>query len=230
MPLPTTYNYSPQLQPAAWWQQAQQQIPGLPGLPTDMSATALASSYDSYDPHRGALQKLYSESLANHGAGMQTTGDVSTAIPGEVGGSALAELLSSLVGTSRSSVTPLAGLPANIGDTSYNYEGYTQPSASTGPASTGGWLIPGTEPQAPMPTGGDTNLSNNPSPAGSPAPAPAPAPAPGEPAPGGGSSTTYATPGSHPTTVKPPSEGQQMIDANGQLYLYQGGQWIPVNV
>jgi hypothetical protein len=229
MPLPTTYNYSPQLQPAAWWQQAQQSIPGLQGLPTANDASALASQWEEYGPHRSALQDLYQQSMQNPNVGQSQTGTEYAPIPTETGGSALAELLSSVVGTSRVSNTPLAGLPGQIGDTMYGYSGASPaiPGVPGIPTIQGTWM-PGTGTQ--VDTSGGTGGAGGTADASGGGSTPPPPPPP----PAGGTAPTGhqgAKPEDAPILTEPyphptPTASASYQTPEGKKLIWNGYAWV----
>jgi hypothetical protein len=186
----------------AWWTQQQQRLPGLGGLPSLAGADA-ASQWESVGPQRSALYDLYQQDVGNQSqAPPATQGQGQAPLAGAglpEGGSALGQMLSSLVGASRSSTTPLAGLPSAIGDTLYSYftnpvlpEGYTGGAGGSAPPGMV-WsdelqaFIPQT-PTATAPTGGEDGA-------------------------GGGT----------------PQEGETAVDAEGNQLVFQNGQWVWTN-
>ena len=134
----------------AWWTAAKQKpgLANLPDLPTPGGTQAdQASAWESISPYRSALYDLYQRDMAttaqtppaDQGQGQPPT--PAAGLP--EGGSALGQMLASLVGTSRTSTSPLAGLPAKVGETNYSY--YTSPTVdlSNYTGGTGGGVPPG---------------------------------------------------------------------------------------
>ena len=133
------------------------------------------------------------------------------------GGSALGQMLASLVGASRVSTTPLAGLPGSVGDTSYSYSTTPQFDLSQYHPSVGGGVPPGWVDPTPGqyvqqgPTAqvggssGQTSAGN----------------APGAPV---ASGTPYSVPGGIPASAE---EGSTFVDTTGYLWQVQNG--VPVN-
>jgi hypothetical protein len=232
MPLPPVY--SPALQPQAWWAGAQSQIQGLPDLPAAGGSAADMSSYwQSLEPYRPKLMDLYQQSFQNPAAGT-TPGDggVPTAtLPTEAGNTALGQLLASFAGASRYGTSPLAGLPSQIGETSYSYAAPTV-------VGTGGTIL-GT----PNPISWSDLAATN-APAAAPAgsqPLTMPTSKPGDypvgPPPRsalyGTTPTTGASGAGDPGYAAAgygvpanPTEGQEWTDANGVTYVYTGGYWM----